>query len=317
MPFGRKTFYNHCLPRLPLVERQFSDIMNKKSELRAFWLPESRFYAYLNFLLEIIKKPTDDKMADARHQSIINLFDTNLAGNLSPEKFDSELRNDLIQEILLLYLAVGGQINGLERYDANDLALILKNDFEFYTDEAMVLTLASIWDEGVRDEEIEMLFKLLPSPSNEADSFLPVDGVVALIGFSALHNLWPAFFGFSDEQRKLFLRNYFFTSIAVGVPVLEWLKIFMKNAPSDLKILEFMAEQISNNQELIPSGNANDLIKFIEVFKRCLAFSKGGDGGFEQEQFLSDFYKGNKNKEAYSQWLRQAFAVLRFVGGRG
>lgn len=314
MASERRPLYEYCLPHLTEARRLLSDILEKQSQLYNFWSPGSKFYNYVKFLFDTVSN-SHDAINTTRYNSLINFLDINAAAGLFSSSFDSAARDNLTEQILLLYLAFGGEVVGMEPYNSDEIGLILDGKFDYYSDEVMAHTLSKLWMDGSDEIEVNAMFRVLTPVVDNYRPWNNIDRVSGLIEVLVSHNLWSAWFGLSEVQRRQLLHDYFYLSIVAGVPVLEWFKVYAKSAPADEKVLEKISGEIINNNETMPPFGGKEEVKFIDILKRYAAGS-GGIGGFEQEKFLDDLFRGEKRKGPYSQWLRQAFGALRFLDAK-
>lgn len=224
---------------------------------------------------------------------------------------ENNFKNFLSTQLFYLNLIINSN-DKLAPYDLNEIKNLLAGTMDYYSDEALLITLRDILfnDSDENNEKINLLANWLPEIVLGELGEDRYDWIEALVFTVLLHTAWSKFPVLSEKNKKRLLGSYLYLGSVGGVN----LKLVFENfnfsfdKPSDHFSI---GEEVLNNKETIDisqleTARFSDLIQFY--------FQKGTDG-YSKEEYLNSLYKDSNlpNKNIYIAWLRTAINSLTAI----
>lgn len=135
-----------------------------------------------------------------------------------------------------------------------------------------------------------------------------------LVIYYALDLVWFHFFRLSSLQRDYLLKNYFYRSIVVGLPIEKFISFYISDS---LDVIEFLnkhktiIDSLDANEESVLTNLQNNSFElFTDLWKKYVALNKDTySDGYRMNDFLNNIYGSYVGREPFINWLRKAFAL--------
>lgn len=135
-----------------------------------------------------------------------------------------------------------------------------------------------------------------------------------LVIYYALDLVWFHFSRLSDLQKDYLLKNYFYRSIVMGLPIEKFISDYLSES---LDIIEFFSrhkviqDSLNNNQESVLTDlNKNSFELFTDLLNKYIALNKDNYlDGYKMNDFLNNVYGSYTGREPFINWLRKGFAL--------
>lgn len=318
--FLPRTFYVFCAHSAAKVAASLDMLVQEKARISAGGDATVRkLYEYA--------EPIREKMARAGSSAVVPLLDQATAKFLDAELVDAFVKNPADREIRgklaleLLFVSAGvGTLPGEAPYTPAELQALDRRevgDDALYEKVATAYTFRHMLQAPNASEYLPFLMAQLHLDSGNAGQAL-YDWESALLFALLLHAIWKHMAILPREEQTYVLQNYFYLSVACGIPVKIILESLVREE-ADKKAQEeanaFLLNSLEKNHETVPT----DLVKeegrpFTEIMQKYTAIAtRETAGGFGQETFFNDLYANQPGRDTYMLWLRDAMTIIMAI----
>ncbi|KKQ27992.1 MAG: hypothetical protein US42_C0003G0049 [Candidatus Magasanikbacteria bacterium GW2011_GWC2_37_14] len=297
--------YHEVVDSFGLLENKRLEIISKIGKLG------ERIFLYVDFISKKILQH-QIKPEVSFETNLIKYLDLGLLNNFINDPLNKENRDLFSEQLLLVYSALGGALP-INAYSVEEMLQIKSAEYLYYDDNIFVGTLRYIFS------DLDVFYKYLPSISD----YLFRDGQNSIkqnfdwhtaFIYSALINFcWSSFWFLKSEEQENLLKNYFYTAIVAGVPVKIILDRFLAVGTAEEKVRcqQLFANGLENNLEEVPlNGDFTEWKKLLAIIRGFSVRIKGSNSGFEQEEFLKEFYQNQPGRDVYRGWLREVLNIV-------
>ncbi|MFH1789819.1 MAG: hypothetical protein ABH832_02005 [bacterium] len=235
---------------------------------------------------------------------------------LSPESED--IRKALLLELRMISAGIGLFKGGknFKPYTLIEFKEIINGEGLFYNDAFFANTLNHIMKMDQNDEYISALIASLPASSYEikdCDKLYTWEEAFLLVLIA--HTCWNAFPKMPPREQQILLKNFFYHGIVMGIPIREYLSACLRVEPTYQRFeatANFISRALADSNEFIlidlTKKNSERFNSLIEKYS-SVVYGENIDL-IAQEQFISEIYKGQEEKEIYLSWLREALSII-------
>ena len=302
-----KNFYNYCLQ----PPKDAEDALRKLSSVKT----QERLLFYLNAILDKLTASSGEERDTMR--SVVSFIDKDLILGFIKRPDDAFMFVDLSKQLVMTAAGMGVMIEPMP-YDQDDFLAMQEGIFKFYLDVPFAYTLNRIIEGG---EEVsvlaEVLLGFLRFEDKEPERGAQIKWESAFLLNLMMHAVWRHFYSLSDEGRKLLLDHYVYIAIVGGVPVRSYLKNYVFSVGDmSAEREDYVIDNLLANKEEVPLDTACAQWKLLPEILKSYTATLGNEpsSGFKQEEFLQGFYRGQKNRDIFRNWLREALNVISNLG---